>query len=73
MDHPVSLRPQKFTTIGNNVFVGMRSIILMGVEIGDNVIVGAGSVVAGKIPSNCVCAGNPAKVICTLDQHKEKN
>ena len=69
---PVSLRPQQFTKIGNNVFVGMRSIILMGAEIGDNVIVGAGSIVSGKIPSNCVCAGNPARVICTLEEHKEK-
>ena len=39
IEEPVSLRPQKFTKIGNNVFVGMRSIILMGAEIGDNVIV----------------------------------
>lgn len=54
------------------MFVGMRSIILMGAEIGDNVIVGAGSIVSGKIPSNCVCAGNPARVICTLEEHKEK-
>lgn len=72
IEEPVSLRPQKFTKIGNNVFVGMRSIILMGAEIGDNVIVGAGSIVSGKIPSNCVCAGNPARVICTLEEHEEK-
>ena len=68
----MSLRSQKFTKIGNNVFVGMRTTILMGAEIGDNVIVGAGSIVSGKIPSNCVCAGNPARVICSLDEHKEK-
>ena len=72
IEEPVSLRPQKFTKIGNNVFVGMRSIILMGAEIGDNVIVGAGSIVSGKIPSNCVCARNPARVICTLEEHEEK-
>ena len=41
----------------------------MGTEIGDNVIIGAGSVVRGKIPSNCIVAGNPAKVICTLEEH----
>lgn len=57
------------TVIGNNVFIGMNSIILMGAKIGDNVIIGAGSVVSGTIPSNCVAAGNPAKVIRTLDEH----
>lgn len=63
---------QKYTIIGNNVFIGMNSIILMGAEIGDNVIIGAGSVVRGKIESNCVYAGNPAKKICSLDEHYEK-
>ena len=57
------------TVIGDNVFIGMNSIILMGAKIGDNVIIGAGSVVSGVIPSNCVAAGNPAKVIRTLDEH----
>lgn len=59
----------KFTTVGNNVFIGMNSIILMGATIGNNVIIGAGSVVSGNIPDNCVAAGNPAKVIRTLDEH----
>lgn len=57
------------TTIGDNVFIGMNAIILMGTQIGDNVIIGAGSVVRGTIPSNCVVAGNPAKIICTLEEH----
>ena len=61
-------RQQKDTIIGKNVFIGMNSIILMGSNIGDNVIIGAGSVVSGPIPSNTVCAGNPAKIICSLDQ-----
>lgn len=61
-------RQQKDTIIGKNVFIGMNSIILMGSNIGDNVIIGAGSVVSGHIPSNTVCAGNPAKIICSLDQ-----
>lgn len=60
------------TKIGNNVFIGMNSIILMGTEIGNNVIVGAGSIVKGKIPDNVVIAGNPARIICTLDQYYEK-
>lgn len=57
------------TIIGNNVFIGMNSIILMGTHIGDNVIVGAGSVVSGNIPDNVVIAGNPARIIRTLDEH----
>ena len=57
------------TEIGNNVFIGVNSIILMGSKIGDNVIVGAGSVVSGIFPSNVVIAGNPAKIIRTLDEH----
>lgn len=57
------------TVIGNNVFIGVNSIILMGAHIGDNVIVGAGSVVSGQIPSNVVIAGNPAKIVRSLDEH----
>ncbi|MCI6582601.1 MAG: acyltransferase [Oscillospiraceae bacterium] len=57
------------TEIGDNVFIGMNSVILMGSKIGNNVIVGAGSIVSGVFPDNCVIAGNPAKVIRTLDEH----
>ena len=57
------------TIIGDNVFIGMNSVVLMGTKIGSNVIVGAGSVVSGVIPDNCVVAGNPARVIRTLDEH----
>lgn len=60
------------TIIGNNVFIGINTIILMGAKIGNNVIVGAGSVVSGNFPSNVVIAGNPAKIICTLDEHYAK-
>lgn len=59
------------TKIGNNVFIGMNSIVLMGSQIGNNVIIGAGSVVSGVIPDNCVVAGNPAKLIRTLDEQYE--
>lgn len=61
-------RQQRKTVIGSNVFIGMNSIILMGAQIGDNVIIGAGSVVSGHIPSNTVCAGNPAQIICSLKE-----
>lgn len=50
----------------------MNSTILKGVHIGDNVIIGAGSVVTKDIPDNVVAAGNPCKVIMTLDEYHEK-
>lgn len=49
--------------IGQNVWLGSFSIVLKGVTIGDNSVIGAGSVVVGDIPPNVVAAGNPAKVI----------
>lgn len=60
------------TKIGNNVFLGLNSIILMGSEIGDNVIIGAGAVVSGKVPDNEVWGGNPAKFIMTLEDYHNK-
>lgn len=57
------------TEIADNVFIGVNSVILMGTKIGKNVIVGAGSVVSGVVPDNVVVAGNPAKIIRTLDEH----
>lgn len=53
--------------IGNNVFIGGNCLILKGSEIGDNTTIGGGSVVSGKIPANCIAAGNPAKVIKTFE------
>lgn len=58
--------------IGNNVFVGDSAIILPGTTIGDDVIVGAGAVVTGDIPSRSVVAGVPAKVIMTLDEFLDR-
>lgn len=49
--------------IGDDCFIGMNSIILKGSNLGNNVIVGAGSVVHGSFPDNCIVAGNPAKII----------
>lgn len=54
----------KNPVIGNNVKLSSSSIILGGITIGDNVIVGAGSVVVKSIRSNATCVGNPAKIIC---------
>lgn len=52
--------------IGKNVFIGTRSIILKGVSIGDNTVIGAGSVVACDIPENVIACGNPCRVIKSL-------
>lgn len=49
--------------IGNNVFIGTGSIILKGSQIGDDSVVGAGSVVHGTFPPGVIIAGNPAKII----------
>jgi len=52
--------------IGDNVWIGDKASILSGVHIGDNVIVAANAVVTKNIPSNCIVAGVPAKVIKSL-------
>lgn len=60
-------------TIGNNVFVGANSILLPGVCIADNCIIGAGSVVCQSIPMpGTIAAGNPAKPIGSVDSMKKK-
>lgn len=58
--------------IGDNVFVGANATILPGVAIGNNSIVGANSVVTKDIPENVVAAGNPAHVICSLEEYLKK-
>jgi len=53
--------------------IGARTVILPGVEIGPRTIVGAGSVVTKSLPADSVCAGNPARVICSLDDYLSKH
>lgn len=67
-----SLAHRGGVSIGNNVFIGMHSTILKGVHIGNNVIIGANSLVNKDIPDNCVAAGNPCKVIMSLEEYHEK-
>jgi len=59
--------------IGDNVFIGIRSIIMPGVKIGSNVVIGAGSIVTKDIPDNVVACGVPARVVRTLDEYYEKS
>ena len=56
-------KPKVDTYIGNQCIIGYAAIILPGVKLGNNVIVGAGSVVSKDVPDNCVVAGNPAKIV----------
>jgi len=58
-------------SIGNNVFVGARAILLPGTTIGDNCVIGAGSIVKGSIPSNSVAAGMPARVLKATSDYIE--
>lgn len=51
------------TYIGKRCFIAVNATILPGVHIGDEVIVGAGAVVAKSVPSNVIVAGNPARII----------
>lgn len=75
--HPVEAKVRRATphehikmapiVIGENVFIGCNALILKGVTIGDNSVIGAGSVVNKDIPANCVAAGNPAKIIKMIE------
>ena len=59
--------------VGSNVQIGNNTMILPGVTIGNNCIIGAGAIVTKDIPDNSVAAGVPARVIETLDEYIEKN
>lgn len=63
---------QKYTEIGDNVFIGWGGVILAGSYIGGNTIIGAGSVVSGHLEGNAVYAGNPARKIMSLDDYYNK-
>lgn len=58
--YPVSFAP---ITLGKNVWLPWRVFIMPGVEVGDNVVIGANSLVNKSLPANCLAAGTPAKVI----------
>jgi len=51
------------TYIGEKCFIGANVIVMAGVNVGNEVIIGSGSVVTKDIPSNCIAVGNPARII----------
>lgn len=59
--------------IGDNVFIGYNCLLLPGIEIGNNCVIGAGSVVTKSVPENSVVAGNPARVIASFDDYAKKS
>ncbi len=58
-------------TVGNDVYFGIRTIVMPGVNIGNRVIVGAGSIVTKDIPDNSIAVGVPARVIKSVDEYLE--
>ena len=62
-DHCRALKTDTF--IGSDCVIGVNAIIMPGVHIGNEVIIGSGAVVTKDIPANCIAVGNPAKVIKT--------
>jgi acetyltransferase-like isoleucine patch superfamily enzyme len=65
-DQPAQALP---VDIGRNVWIGMNSTVMPGVSIGDNSVIGAGSVVTRPIPSGVIAYGNPCRVIRAVGEH----
>ena len=59
-------------TIGNNVWLGAGVVVMPGVNIGDNSVIGAGSVVTKDIPANVVAVGNPCRVMREINERDKK-
>ena len=71
-DRIPDLEITKPIVIGDNVYIGEETLILPGVHIGNNCVIGARSVVTKDIPDNSVAAGVPCRVIKTTDEYLDK-
>ena len=58
--------------IGENVWIGANAVVLPGITIGDNSVIGAGSVVTKDIPPNVIAVGNPCRVLREISDHDKK-
>ena len=58
--------------IGKNCWIGAGVVIVPGITIGDNVVIGAGSVVTKDLPSNVVAVGNPCRVLREVNERDKK-
>lgn len=75
--HPIKPDMRKYmyvdpVVIGDNCWIGANVTICPGVTIGENTVVGAGSVVTKSLPSNVVAAGNPCKILRPIDERDEE-
>ena len=65
---PTDIARRRGITIGNNAFIGLRTIILPGTTVENDVIIGAGSVVRGTIKAGTIVVGNPSRVIGNINE-----
>ncbi len=56
-------------TLGNNIYIGRDVTILKGVSVGDNCVIGLGSIVTSDIPAGSVAVGAPARVVCSIEEY----
>lgn len=66
------LLSHKPVTIGNNVWLGGGVTVLPGVTIGDNCVIGAGSLVSKNIPNNTLAFGNPCRIVKQIQENQSK-
>lgn len=59
--------------IGDNVYIGNNALIMPGVTIGNNVLIASGAVVCHSVPDNVVVGGNPAHILCSIEEYYQRN
>ena len=72
MGERAALLKEVFGNVGENVWIGANVVVLPGVTIGENSVIGAGSVVTKDIPANVIAFGSPCKVYREINEHDEE-